>query len=231
MTLLALVAGAVLAGLLAHRLESSRLGPVRGSLARAAGGSAPKIVVAVYLLLSIAFLILRAAAGTSGLYDRYLWGIAVALLILLPMRPRVARRGGRLLHAGALGAVLLLAAVSLVVVVEENTSSAARWEAGKAAVARGTAATAVDAGFEWMGWHYPRIVGDETGPRLWRDPATWYNVLKFPSAGNCVLMSFAPRRESWLNLIEVRKYQTFVLWGSRPLFVYRNPRACAAGPS
>ena len=111
--------------------------------------------------------------------------------------------------------------------MEENTSSAARWEAGKAAVARGTAATAVDAGFEWMGWHYPRIVGDGTGPRLWRDPATWYNVLKFPSAGNCVLMSFAQRRESVVEPHRSPEVPTVRALGEAvPLRLPESPGVC-----
>ena len=187
-----------------------------------------RVVIAVYLLLTVALLGLRAAAGTSGLYDRYLWGVALAVLILVATRLGSSGREPRIARFAAVGAAAAIAFVSTAIVLEDNASSAARWHAGEQSVERGVPATSVDAGFEWMGWHYPHLVAQPAGAAGWRDPATWYNVLEFPAASNCVVMSFAPRSEPWLELVDVRRYQAFLLWGDRRLFVYRNPPACVA---
>jgi len=153
----------------------------------------------------------------------------IAVLILLPKGRDLLTQARGIGVATAAAGILGIAVVSLTVLVEENASSAARWDAGEAAVAQGLAATSVDAGFEWMGWHYPYITGEPAGAAAWADPANWYNVLEFPAASNCVLMSYAPRQEPWLEPVEVRRYDALLAWGDRAVFVYRDPAACADG--
>jgi hypothetical protein len=224
MTLAALAGGVLLAALaaraIAQALDRRR---EHASAPVSAAGRAARVTIAAYLALTAAFLFVRAAAGTSGLYDRYLWAVAVAVLVLLPAAPGL---GGRARLPAAAAAVLAIALVSLAILLEENASSAARWKAGEAAVARGLPPTSVDAGFEWMGWHYPHLVGEPAGATAWADPVTWYNALEFPAAANCVLMSYAPRTEPWLAAVEVREYDALLAWSRRAVFVYRNEPAC-----
>jgi hypothetical protein len=202
---------------------------IEQALARRRAPDPARIAIASFLALTVAALGLRAAAGTSGLYDRYLWGVTIAVLVLLPKGPAILGHARRLGRVAAAAGVLLVGLVSLAVLVEENTSSAARWQAGEAAVARGLPATSVDAGFEWMGWHYPHLAGEPAGAAAWADPASWYNVLKFPAGSNCMLMSYAPREEPWLEPVEIRHYDALLAWADRSVFVYRNPPACAGG--
>ena len=151
MTLLALVARPCWRAFSPTGSESSRLGPVRGSLARAAAGSAPKIVVAVYLLLSIAFLILGRRPGLPGSRP-----VSSTRCCRAPDSPSDAAQGRaprsapppcRGVRSGSPARGRLSRRR------RGGERRRRRWEAGKAPCA-GTAATAVDAGFEWMGWHY-----------------------------------------------------------------------------
>jgi len=230
MTLVALVGGVALALLLARvvaagRLSADALARRRASsrFPRSADRHAAHVAMAVYGAVTVIALVARAAAGTSGVYDRYLWGLGLVLLVLVgaasahwALRPSPA----------AYAATAVLAAISFAVLLEEQTASTERWRAGQALVASGVDATEVDAGFEWMGWHYPYVVGAYEGPDRWRPPGTWYNVLKFEAASNCVLMSYSPRSETWLTPMGRRSYRPFLLFGSRTLYVYRNPPAC-----
>jgi hypothetical protein len=228
MTFVALLAGVVLAILLTRICQRALSGARRTRDAgRSRGRSeerAAVVVLTLYAGLTITVLMLRAAAGTSGLYDRYLWGIGLVLVVLLgsTWADAPSRRSLLLVFAGT----AVLATVSLAVAFEEQASSAERWNAGEVVVSNGEPSTSVDAGFEWMGWYYPYVVGSYDGPARWRQPASWYNVLEFPASANCTLMSYSPRRERWLQLVRTRSYRPFVLFGRRTLYVYRNPPAC-----
>jgi hypothetical protein len=231
MTVGALLAGGLLIAILVTLVQRILERERSNSQPADASGSAPwfmapNAVLVVYAILPALLLVLRAASGAWVLFDRYFWGIELSVLVVvlrLSSPARATARSGRWLAGGA---AALLAAVSLILVVEENTSSTARWNAGKAAVSAGISADDIDAGFEWMGWHYPGIAGADSGRSRWREPASWYNALEFPAAANCILMSYMPRRESWLRLVEIRSFRPFLLWGRRELFVYRNPPAC-----
>jgi hypothetical protein len=220
MTLAALAAGILLAMLLAASVERVlRTRPVR----RAPAISPRAVVGGAYAMLTVALLVVRSSSGGALLFDRYLWGIQLFLLVLLLSPVSAARRPQRW---AALACAAALAVISLVIVLEEHTSSVARWSAGQASVAAGAPARTVDAGFEWMGWHYDGVVGSFAGEPRWRRPASWYNVLKFPDLANCTVMAYAPRREPWLETVQVRSYRAFGLWGRRQVYVYRNRPAC-----
>jgi hypothetical protein len=186
--------------------------------------SPQEVVLAAYAILPVALIVVRAASGVWVLFDRYLWGIEVPLFVLV-LALGSSRTRDAFVRRLAAGAATLLMALSLVLVVEEQTTSAARWSAGEHAVSTGIPATDIDAGFEWMGWHYQGVAGEPAEPR-WRKPASWYNVLEFPASANCIFMSFAPRSEPSLRLLEKRSYRPFFAWGRRYVFVYRNEPAC-----
>jgi hypothetical protein len=230
MTIAALAAGALLSAVFVESAEHAFRRARRGVPAHRLLLSAPpsKIVLAVYGVLSVLPLLLRAASGPGVLFDRYFWSAEIPLLVLVFSVLSPTRPPGGVARWLAATATMLLALVSLTLVAEDSTSSVARWNAGNAAVARGVSPVDVDAGLEWMGWHYPGVVGAQREPHRWRRPASWYNALEMPAAGNCILMSFSPRPERWLRLIEKRTYRPFVLWGRRELFVYQNGPACPA---
>jgi hypothetical protein len=104
---------------------------------------------------------------------------------------------------------------------------AARWQAGMAAAAQGYEPDAIDAGFEWLGYHYPGVAQNEPIGPGWNDPIPWYAGV-FGKSGNCIIVAASPLPHQRLELLEVRKYQTFIFWGNGSLWLYKNPQSCLA---
>jgi hypothetical protein len=158
------------------------------------------------------------------MFDRYLWAgaviLAIGLLRDLPLpRPRAA--------APSLAALALLGGLSLLVTVEEYAFAAARWSAGEQLVAEGVPATAIDAGFEWMGYHHDGVAFDESLPLRVAQPHPGYALI-FRGSSNCVTVSASPLDDDRLEPEGVRAYRALPLLPVRELFVYRHPALCAS---
>ncbi|HVL98450.1 MAG TPA: glycosyltransferase family 39 protein [Egibacteraceae bacterium] len=196
---------------------------VAGAASRPLSPPAPAAVaLAGFALLSVGALGAYALIGGFP-FDRYLWGPALALAVLL-----VARGPGRRTRRrAAASALVALGVLAFATVVEELTFDVARWRAGEAAVRHGIPAEQVDAGFEWVGWHYPGRVLEPGVPPAWLPPAGPY-MPAFPRAGSCGVVSASARAEPWLQQLERRPHRAFIVAGDRELWVYRNPRACGA---
>jgi dolichyl-phosphate-mannose-protein mannosyltransferase len=207
LTALALVAGAMLAAVV------STLRPVR--LAPA------ELAVALFGAAQLALILFR-GLQIGHLYERYLWGPAFAAAVLMLRTPTNAMRA-RAPMIGAVAATALLGMVGVAVAVNDTSASAARWRAGDLAVASGYPASHVDAGFEWVGYHYPYTVSKWSGPPRAAEPASWYMQELFVRVPNCAIASYLPSSFHEIGRVHYRP-----LWprGQSVIHLYRNFRAC-----
>ena len=122
------------------------------------------------------------------------------------------RRRNRLL---SLVAVAGLAATSTALTANALAFDAARWQAASSLVARGVAATDIDAGMEWVGYH-------ASGPASWgsahADRLGWY-MRYFEHSRECYVVSGSPL--PGLLLVSTAQYRAYALVGSSKLWVYQ----------
>jgi hypothetical protein len=169
--------------------------------------------------LALAATAVFGGALVRGVFDRYLLPVVFGLALVAALRYREALAWSR---AGA-GALVLLGVLGAASVAAGNAFDVARWRAGEAAVAQGVAAGAVDAGYEWVGRHYPGALATDERSRA-RPPAQWYMRDVFPRARNCATVAASPQRTAGLRASGVRSYRVLP-WGRRHrLVIYR--RAC-----
>ncbi|CAN5252287.1 hypothetical protein BH20ACT8_BH20ACT8_17950 [soil metagenome] len=117
----------------------------------------------------------------------------------------------------------------MLVTVEEYAFAAARWSAGERLVAQGVPATAIDAGFEWMGYHHDGVAFDESRPLRVAQPHPGYALI-FRGSSNCVTVSASPLDDERLEPEGVRAHRLPLLpvLPVRELFVYRHLALCAS---
>jgi hypothetical protein len=183
------------------------------------------LVVAGYLGLSIVAFAGRADTNAT-LYDRYLLGtVAIAILVLL-----VQLKSARVRVAPVAVLFGVSAAISAVLLLDSIAYTRTRWSAGEQAVAAGVPAPAVDAGFEWSGYHHPGRIGD-----AWTSATNNLSLSLLDSAspfavafGNspCVVLADSPRPRS--QFTGAIRYTALGGLVKRKLFIYRLPRVCAA---
>jgi 4-amino-4-deoxy-L-arabinose transferase-like glycosyltransferase len=225
---LALAAGttlAVVAGVAARRPPPS--GP----------RSYPRVLLALFALLTALFLCSYQGLVKGTVFDRYLWPLAFALAVLLVARPAPlpAGRHARGSWAQAAGssparlgpalrstsAVLAGVAVAVAVVTTLNADAydAARWSAGTKAVASGLPAVMVDAGFEWVGSHQAGVAvpGRQVPGTPFYD--TWYDQM-FPAFRECAFVSGNEVPVPSLGRLATVTYQEFGWAGPQRLYVY-----------
>jgi len=191
-------------------------------------GVAPAAVVVrralvAHLALSVGALGV-AAVWNGALYDRYLWPLVLSGAILVVARPAGDARPGRR-PGPAVGVVVTAAAVAVALVVTLNSDSfdGARWRAGQRAVAAGTPAARVDAGFEWYGWHAQTAA--EVDGRYRTGPAeTWWAAL-FPGPPPCVELSATRYTVAGYDLVGVARWRPWLVAGTARLWTYRSTDA------
>jgi hypothetical protein len=164
----------------------------------------------------------------GALFDRYLWPAVLGAAILLLSRPGplVPVPGWRRVVAGVW--LLALVSVSLLGTVEEHTYDVARWDAGEIAVRAGLDPSQVDAGFEWVGWHYD---GAAFGPGDLKISAPHRPyLLFFAGVGNCEFVASSKVVEPGVRIVRVLEYQPAPFLAERRLYTYRNDFACSLTP-
>jgi Dolichyl-phosphate-mannose-protein mannosyltransferase len=219
-TLLAatLVAGTGLAGFLALRTLQAASGLTQR---RFPALSPSSWTLLVFALVSSA-LVFGRAATTDPLYDRYLLPIVPPLLVLL-----LAERSPRPAWVAGTAALLLVGVVAIVYASATSSRAAATWQAAQELVASGHTPTEVDAGYEWIGLHYPGSVGGGTDADERRlAPRPDWMTSFFPRAGNCAIVSARRLTEPWLRPLGTRSYGYML--GTRELWLYRNTRPCGS---
>jgi hypothetical protein len=152
----------------------------------------------------------QAAAGQT-VFARY-------LLPLLPLACVGLLRGRAPRHPGAVIPTLaFLAAVSMGITAHALSFDAARWQAASRLHERGTPATDINAGLEWVGYHAPEPA--VRGPT--RRGTSWY-MRMFPRSRDCYLVSASPLQG--VRLIETDEYRSYSPLGASRLWVYQRQK-------
>ena len=222
----ALIAGSCLAGLLAVRGRSA----IAVFRRRGVAGFEPRsLMLVLFGGLAAAIVVARSALG-GNIYDRYLIPVLAVLLVVVLrwVRLDAGARAARMRAGAALG---LSALLTLVFVLELRGLERGRWDAGVRLVNAGFSPREVDAGLEWVGFHYPGPVGASGAPVHWRPPDKYYLNQLFNSAGNCTAVSTSRRTEPWMKLVGVERYPTLLGLRDRDLYLYRNRKACRSAPT
>jgi hypothetical protein len=161
--------------------------------------------------------------------DRYLWPIIPVLAIVL-VRGSSGHRAPRWSVGLACIALAWLGASALAIASNSFAYDAARWRAGEAAVAAGYAPSAVDAGYEWVGYHAAGHA-NLTAPEA---TSTWYTQ-EFMPAPPCAIVSNGADAPSAYRLVHAdpTAYRQYLAVGSfEPLYLYGSTDAtCPALPA
>lgn len=111
------------------------------------------------------------------------------------------------------GAVTILALVSLLVTMNGLAYDAARWHAAQQLHDHsGIPVSDIDAGLEWVGWHY-------TGVTVQSDTVNSLDDA-FPGTRSCVVVSATP--VSGVHVVATYTYRTWVIAGSSRIYAYQK---------
>jgi Dolichyl-phosphate-mannose-protein mannosyltransferase len=197
-----------------------------------------KTVVMSFTWLSAGGLVLYGLFVQAALFDRYVWSLAFGVATLLasfsakplPARRAAAHQGSRW-GARAWAAALAVTAVVVAGVITLNADAydGARWAAGEQAVKWGYPASAVDAGFDWVGSHAtaPAVRGRRVvGAASYE---TWYDQM-FPGFRDCAFVSGSPLEEPHLAELRVLAYKELGFAVTEHLYIYgvRSPDCVAS---
>ena len=169
------------------------------SLWRRRGLAAPRerpgdpwpVLAAVFAVTYVALVVAVAVARGGRPFDRYLLPalpyLAGALLMWTPPLGAASRTGRAVAAAATVGVL----AGGYLFVDATAVNDAARWRAGELAAAQGTSPSAVDAGYEWFGFHQaglPQRPPDMEAAA--REGANWW-VTMYDGAQVCVRNRYA----------------------------------------
>jgi hypothetical protein len=196
------------------------------SKARLSGHS---FILCLYIVTQIACIAAAALRRGQAPFDRYLIVLVpVIAILLLRSIPNSPSRPSGVLILGVGTTFCVLFSASSLLLLNAAAFDVARWQAGRAMVAQGFAASAIDAGYEWVGFHSANIAGESVSAAVWSEPRPWYSGYRiFQESGNCIIVSSSALSFPNLRLLEMRSYRTFAFWGSSDLFIYRNETSCA----
>jgi Dolichyl-phosphate-mannose-protein mannosyltransferase len=204
LTGLSIVSGALLAGMVVHRLRALRTELV------------------IVFALTLAGTMLELVAGQI-LFDRYLLPLVLPLAVLLLKEPVGSTVGSRpRARAGLAGVVwLALTTITTLIMLNALNYDAATWKAASAIVSRGDAKAAyVNAGFDWTAYH------SSTGARG-ADPDAELGTFKqtplFSDDQPCYVVAASPQPQPGWELTETPTYRNYGFFGSTGhLYVYRT---------
>jgi hypothetical protein len=157
-------------------------------------------------------------------YDRYLWALVLSGAVLLaaafPVRPFWEWHAAA--SQAALAVVTAFALIAALLTVNSDAFDAARWRTARQEVAHGVPVTAVDAGFEWVGWHATAVADANASG----DAARPYWVAMVHEGPVCVTLSASPLGGPGLTLDRVVTWRTWLAFGRSRLYEYRGPAVC-----
>jgi hypothetical protein len=170
---------------------------------------------------------LTAYGLTAWLFDRYFWSLipplAALLLAFQPAMGEPAQAGAvtwpRAASVAGWLCAGMLGATSLALLLNSAAYDAAKWRAGEALVAAGIPAEAIDAGFEWVGYHI-RAPADLAHPG---SGLIWYEYW-WPSFRLCGVVASAPQSLEGAELVSIdtAAYRLLLFDGPQePLYLYR----------
>lgn len=210
------------AGLTAGVLVAGRAVGAAGALPRLLRDvSAEVAVLASFAALTAGAIVFRAVLG-GPTFDRYLTPLVLVGAILL-LRG-VADEDGARMPIGVTIAIAAVALVTLGFVAAGHSFDAARWDAAERAVAAGIAPGDVDGGFEWVGYHYGGITGEQAPSRsIPHGPGYLY---MFPAAGNCGVVASSPATDPRFEPLGTLPYRTWFGLKNEQVWIYRFTDAC-----
>ena len=186
------------------------------------------------------------AVRPGPIFDRYVWALAFATAVLLARTsleteatsPESARPGAIHEWAAARGTPVLVATVGLALVatavaaavtLNADAYDGARWSAGQAAVRAGFPASAVDAGFDWVGWQ--AATPAERGLNLTSGPPyeVWYDQM-FPRFKDCAFVSGSPVAAAGVFPLGTVRYLELGFAVPEYLYIYGVRARVCAGP-
>ena len=210
----AIAAAGVLLALAARRVAAFKLRPA---------STDPGVATLLALGLSTGAAVVFRAALAGPLFDRYLTipVACCAILLLKDVEVRPVKAA-----SGAIAVLVAIALLGAVTVSSGHSFDAARWRAGEAAVAAGIPAGDVDAGFEWVGFHYQGVANEPVARRSAPTPPGYMNM--FPAAGNCGLAAASPQEGDDFEPVAVIDYHTWLGLSLQHVWLYRYAPGCRA---
>jgi len=178
--------------------------------------------------LSVRWFAALTALGTSVVamlgeptFDRFLLPLSpVGLIMILGGANRRAIPGVRAIAAS--GLLVALLAVSLTITMNGLAFDSTRWRAAESLVHGGVSPSDIDAGLEWVGYHYPGPAVNAR-PTKEREGLPWYAQTLFPSAGECYVLTSSPITGLG-QIVRSVAYRTYLTFGHSQLIVYDTGR-------
>jgi hypothetical protein len=160
----------------------------RESVATALAATTPVTrVVAIWTVLGMLGVV-AVNLFYRAIYDRYMIPDAIGLTILA-LDNRVARTATRRRLAWTAVAVVPVLCLGVISAVDSQDLLDLRWTGAERLVERGYNPATVDAGFDWVGYHYPGVARpDRLVPDLVDYPPATYDTY-FPDFVRCAIVS------------------------------------------
>jgi Dolichyl-phosphate-mannose-protein mannosyltransferase len=177
-------------------------------------------------LLTVLGIAFEALTGQST-FDRFLLPLLpVGIIVILGGDDRHEMSTTRAIAASASLAALF--AASLVMTVNGLALDHARWNAAQSVVRTGVKPSQIDAGLEWVGYHYPGPAVDARRT-MQRAALPWYAQTLFPRAPECYVLTSSAFGDLG-RLVEIFHYRTYLAFGHSRLLLYDTGR-CATTPA
>jgi hypothetical protein len=179
--------------------------------------------LAVFTALSAVGLAFYGVFLKGEMFDRYLWPLVFGSFVLLSRRHlslgRV-RPSPFLSRTLALVLAAVAALVACLITLNSDAFDGARWMAGQKLAGEAISATRIDAGFEWVGYHYPGLAVH--GRNLLREPEydKQYEAT-FPGFSACALVSSSRLSSPSLGLLGVFGYNELGFAVRERLYLYQ----------
>jgi hypothetical protein len=154
------------------------------------GATAAETLAWVFLALSAALTVFQMIGGQAA-FERYVLALVPALAVLAAAcwQRRSAPAGVRAVQTLTGLSLAALAGFSALISLNAWAVDGTRWRAAEDVVRTGWAATDVDPGMEWVGWH-AEGPADQTAPEGPTDLTFW--SAWFPGSRSCVVISDRP---------------------------------------
>ncbi len=180
-------------------------------------------LLAVFTTLTAAGLALYGIFLKGEMFDRYLWPLVFGGAVLLSRRYLSADRAHRSkLWSPTLSLALagLAATVACLITLNADAFDGARWMAGEKLSRDAMTAAQIDAGFEWVGYHYPglavhgrNVVGQPSYDKQYE--------AAFPAFSACAVVSSSAQRNPALSSLGVLGYDELGFARKEHLYLYQ----------
>lgn len=223
-----LAAGVVLAVVAVTAVRQVMANAPPGRTSSMAGEHHEGAIIALFLSMCGAGLVVYGLFVRAPIFDRYVWPLVFALAILLAAKVQTANapncagraaRGARAVPAATAALALITGLIAVGVTLTADSYDGARWSAGQDAVKAGYAAGTVDAGIDWVGGH--ATTPADRGRRVAGAPyyLTWYDQM-FTRFKDCAVVSGSRLAGAHLVLLRTVTYEELGFAVPEHLYVY-----------